>query len=213
MSMPAIRRLSRIAAALAGALVLFVSVHTAQASPATERFAQDVIDRGYVILNNTALPEAERRQQFKTFMLGLTDLRRIAVFTLGQYANGASKAEIDDFVDAFSNYAVAIYEWRLSKYRGQTLKVTGSRDTPPDDSVVNTVVVNPTAPNAPPIRAAFRVRNGAAGKPVITDMQVEGIWLAINQRSDFTSFLQQNGGKVPALSESLKAQTRLLWGG
>jgi phospholipid transport system substrate-binding protein len=207
------RGFANVVATLAGAAAIFLTVSTAEASPATEKFAQDVIDRGYVILNNTALSETDRRQQFKSFMLSLTDLRRIGVFTLGQYANSATPAEIDAFVNAFNEYAVAVYEWRLSKYRGTTLKVVGSRDTAPDDSVVNTIVVNPAAPNAPPIRAAFRVRNDAGGKPIITDMQVEGIWLAINQRSDFTAFLQQNGGKVPALTESLKAQTRLLWGG
>ena len=199
-------------AASAVALVLLFA-SAVQASPTTERFAQEQIDKGYVILNNAALSDAERRRQFKEFMLALTDLRRIATFTLGQYANSASPAEIDAFVDAFSGYAVAVYETRLSQYRGQTLRVTGSQDRAADDSVVNMVVVNPRTPTATTgTRAAFRIRAGAGGKLIITDMQVEGVWLAINQRADFTAFLQQNRGSLPTLTEHLRAQTRLLWG-
>ena len=37
-------------------------------------------------------------------MLGLTDTNRIAIFTLGQYVNGASKADLDAFEIAFSDY-------------------------------------------------------------------------------------------------------------
>jgi phospholipid transport system substrate-binding protein len=197
----------------AGALTLaLVFASAVKASPATERFAQEQIDKGYVILNNTALSDTDRRRQFKEFMLALTDLRRIATFTLGQYANSASPAEIDAFVDAFSGYAVAVYETRLSQYRGQTLRVTGSQDRAADDSVVNMVVVNPRTPNATGTRAAFRIRSGPGGRLIITDMQVEGVWLAINQRADFTAFLQQNGGRLPTLTEHLRGQTRQLWG-
>lgn len=200
---------------LAAALFVGLSAGagSALASPATEKYAQDMIDRGYVILNNDSLSAPQRAQQFRDFLLGTTDIRRIAVFTLGQYANSASPADMEDFVKAFTDYAAAVYETRLSKYKGQTLKVTGSNDRAADDSVVNAIVVNPTAPNANPIRAAFRIRGGEGGKSIVTDMQVEGVWLAINQRSDFIGFLQQNRGSVPALSANLRQQVTALRGG
>jgi phospholipid transport system substrate-binding protein len=198
--------------ALVAATALF-SAPGANATPQSEAFVQDTIEKGYAILNNKSLSDADRRQQFKAFMESLTDIRRIAVFTLGRYANSATPAQIDEFVGAFSEYMVAVYETRLSKYQGQTMRVTGSDDTRgPDDSVVNAEVVNPAAPTAYRTRTAFRVRPGASGKPIITDMQVEGIWVAITQREDFTSYLQQNGGSVPALTNHLRAQARALWG-
>jgi len=39
-------------------------------------------------------------------------------------------------------------------------------------------------------------------------MQVEGVWLALSQRSDFTSFLQQHGGSVAALTDHLHMQAQ-----
>ena len=204
-------------ASLFSALTLFAAACliappslAAAANPA-EAFVQQNIDKGYTILNNAALSDDQRRTQFRNFMLGLTDVKRIGTFTLGQYANSASKADLEAFNAAFSDYAVAVYESRLGKYKGQSLKVTGSDQRAPDDVVVNADVVNPAAPpNAPVIKAAFRVRKTADGKPIITDMQVEGIWLALSQRSDFTGYLQQHGGNVTALTDNLKMQIQQL---
>jgi len=178
----------------------------AAASPA-ESFVQQNIDKGYAILN-ASLSDEQRRAQFRTFMLGLTDTRRIGMFTLGQYANGASKADLDKFTDAFVDYAVAVYESRLSKYKGQTLKVTGSSERAADDIVVNADVVNPNSSNGQPFKVGFRVRKTSDGRPIIPDMQVEGVWLALSQRSDFTGFLQQHGGSVAALTDHLHMQAQ-----
>ncbi|HXJ03282.1 MAG TPA: ABC transporter substrate-binding protein [Micropepsaceae bacterium] len=197
-------------ALLAGVFLAAPAAYAAAANPA-EAFVQQNIDKGYIILNNTSLSGDQRRTQFRDFMLGLTDVKRIGMFTLGQYANGASKADVDAFIMAFTDYAVAVYESRLGKYTGQTLKVTGSDARSADDVVVNADVVNPQAPaNAPPIKAAFRVRKTSDGKPIVTDMQVEGIWLALSQRSDFTGFLQQHGGSITALTDNLKMQVQQL---
>lgn len=198
--------------ALIAALVMLSAGESkagAAANPA-EAFVQQNIEKGYSILNSTTLSDEQRREQFRDFMLSLTDARRIGMFTLGPYANRASKEDIDSFIDAFSDYAVVVYESRLSKYKGQTLRVTGSVQRAADDVVVNSDVVNPATPNAQPLRAAFRVRKTSDGRPIVTDIQVEGVWLALSQRSDFTGFLQQHGGRVPDLTTDLKRQTEVL---
>jgi len=119
-----------------------------------------------------------------------------------------ARAQIEDFVSAFTDYAIATYETRLNKYKGQTLKVTGSLARAPDDVVVNADVVNPGNNNAQPIKVGFRVRKTADGRPIVTDIQVEGVWLALSERSDFTGFLQQHNGSLAALTQLLKAQTQ-----
>jgi len=203
--------LTVLLAALVIALAMFSTrpAHAAAANPA-ETFVQENVDKGYAILNSTSLGDEQRRTQFRDFILSLTDARRIGMFTLGPYANSAKKEEVESFISAFSEFAVAIYESRLSKYKGQTLKVTGSAQRAADDIVVNTDVVNPGAPNAQPIKAAFRVRKAADGHPIVTDIQVEGVWLSLSQRSDFTGFLQQHGGRVSDLTSDLQRQTKIL---
>ncbi|HMI98060.1 MAG TPA: ABC transporter substrate-binding protein [Micropepsaceae bacterium] len=195
------------------ATIFFSAPTSAAAATSAESFVQQNIDKGYTILNNTSLSDEQRRAQFRTFMLGLTDTRRIGLFTLGQYANGASKADLDAFTEAFLDYAVAVYESRLSKYKGQTLKVTGSSERAADDIVVNADVVNPNSSNGQPFKVGFRVRKTSDGRPIITDMQVEGVWLALSQRSDFTGFLQQHGGSVAALTDHLHMQAQQIHAG
>src|ERR1700693_5218857 len=166
----------------AAGLCMMLAAPGARATPATEIFIQLNVDKGYMILNSTSLSDAERRGQFRALLLGLAASRRIALFTLGPFATGAAPVDVDAFVEAFTNYSVAVYENRLDRYKGETLKVTGSSDRAADDSVVQTELVSPNPSNGPPIRIAFRVRRGENAAPTVTDMQIEGVSLAMRQR-------------------------------
>ena len=191
----------------AAGLCMMLAAPGARATPATEIFIQLNVDKGYMILNSTSLSAAERREQFRALLLGLAASRRIALFTLGPFVTGAAPADVDAFVEAFTNYSVAVYENRLDQYKGQTLKVTGSSDRAADDSVVQTELVSPNPSNGPPIRIAFRVRRGENAAPTVTDMQIEGVSLAMTQRDDFTAYLQQHNGSLPELAKRLRAQS------
>jgi phospholipid transport system substrate-binding protein len=198
-----------------GALFLFStsSPVTAQPSNAVQSFVQENIDKGYALLNNDALSEAQRNNQFRGFMLSLMDTRRVGRFTLGPYANSASPADLAAYEKAFANYAVAMYQSRLDQFKHVKVRVTGETQLAPDDIVVNAELSGPSLPNpASPIRAGFRIRKADDGRPVITDMEVEGIWLALWERADFMGFLQQHGGSVAALTEHLRSQAGQIGG-
>jgi phospholipid transport system substrate-binding protein len=185
------------------ALCMMLGATRAQATPATEGFIQQNLDKANAILNNASLSDAERHEQFRTLLLGLAASRRIALFTLGPYAAGAPPAELDGFVDAFTHYSIAVYENALDRYKGQTLKVIGSSDRAVDDSLVQTELIGPS--NAPPVKLAIRVRRGENNAPVITDLSIEGVSLASAQRADFTAYLQQHNGSISGLATNLNA--------
>jgi phospholipid transport system substrate-binding protein len=187
----------------------------AQASPAlvgAENYVSANVQRGLTILNNHSLPDAERRDQFRDFLTNLTDLRRIAVFTLGAARRTASPPQIDAFVDAFRNYAVAVYESRLKAYAGQTLKVTGGREHGPGDYIVQTTLADPTGrteQQGEPIEVDFRV-DSANGRFVVIDVAIAGVWLALEERDQFTAFLEENNGNLGGLITHLnELATRL----
>ena len=194
-------------AALVGAASL-VSVAPAYADTDAERFAQTLIDRGVAILRDTADPA--RRAKFRTFITQYADARRTALFTLGNYRRGASDADLNAFIQAFRDYATAVYESRLDRYKGQTLKVVGSVDNKPGDITVNMVVVDPGAPNQ--LRIAFRLV-GTANNYRFIDIQVEGIWLSVDQREQFAAFLSRNGGNIQRLTAHLQQQTQQIMAG
>src|SRR5690242_14101792 len=141
--------------ALALALAGLVASPILAATPA-EDFVSTKIQTGLAILNDSHLTQAQRESQFKQLLLGATDMKRVATFTLGKYADSASPADKAAFTAAFQSYAVAVYQSYLGKYAGQTLTVTGSTAPAADDAVVSTVLNEPGGRRG--MEIDFRVR-------------------------------------------------------
>lgn len=189
-------------------LLSFSSAQTAAAGQDAEAFTQNLINQGVAILRDTADPA--RRAKFREFITQYADVQKTAIFTLGNYKRSASEAEIAEFVTAFREFATATYESRLAQYKDQSLKVTGSVDNRPGDVTVNTVVVDRSARE--PLRIAFRLLGGNSAYKFV-DVQVEGIWLSIEQKEQFGSFLGQHNGKLPRLTADLNARTQRILNG
>jgi phospholipid transport system substrate-binding protein len=180
-----------------------LAVAPAAAAPPAEAFVQTNITRALNILNNKSASVEQKRTQFEQFLLGLTDMKRIANFTLGSYRRTASQQDQDAFAAAFQNYATAVYQSYFSKYSGQTLKVTGSQERAPGDTIVQTVLIDPNDHSGQaPLEVDFRILQDN-GKMVVIDFSVAGIWLALEERDQFSAFLGQNNGSIPTLVSHL----------
>jgi phospholipid transport system substrate-binding protein len=140
-------------------------------------------------------------------MLSVSDMRRIGIFALGQYANRLSKVDTDVYIAAFTDYAIPLYESWLSKYNERTLKITGTVQRAVDDFVVSADAVSATNQATQPFKVSFRIRKAADGSFILTDMTAEGISLALTLRSDFVAFLQQHGDRISDLVARLKGQS------
>jgi phospholipid transport system substrate-binding protein len=177
---------------------------TARAATPAETYVQINVQKGLTILNNKSLPQAQKSAQFRAFLLSLTDLRRIALYTLGPSRRVATPAEQDQFTDAFRDFAFAVYETEFQKYSGQTLKVTGSIQRSNGDYVVTTVLIDPNAPkNQDPIEVDFRVI-GTDAHFMVADITVAGLDLAITEQDQFTSYLAAHNNDVKSLIADLK---------
>jgi len=167
------------------------------AANVAESFVDENIHKGLDILRDKRLSVTQRRDQFETLLLGLVDVRRIGLFTLGQYRRTAPPEDVDAFINAFKNYATAAYQSYFSKYTNQTLKVIGSTERSPTDFIVQTQLIDPGSSQAP-AEVDFRVRTDT-GKPVLVDVAYQGVWLSLEQRDQFVAFLGQNNGNVRTL--------------
>src|SRR5437763_15336187 len=162
-----------------------------------ENFVDENIHKGLEILRDKRLSTVQRRDQFEGLLLSLVDVRRIALFTLGQYRRSAPPEDVDAFVNAFKNYATAAYQSYFAKYTSQTLKVIGSTERSPTDFIVQTQLIDPNS-NQQPAEVDFRVRTDT-GKPVLVDVAYQGVWLSLEERDQFVAFLGQNNGNVRSL--------------
>lgn len=190
---------------LVGLVLAAPAISTAaQAATPAEAFVSDNIQKGLQILSNRG---PQRASQFEAFLENLTDISRIGRFTLGNARRAASPADIAAFDAAFKTYAVAVYQSRLSAYSGQTLKVTGSTQNAPGDSTVTSVMVDPNADKSQqPLTVGFRVVT-EDGRMVVVDVSVAGVWLSIEERDQFSAFLSQHNGSIPALVTHLNTLT------
>src|SRR6185503_3937144 len=138
-----------------------------------------------------------RQMQFREFLSSITETKRVALFTLGTYVRSASQSDLDRFLTTYDEFAAAMYQGYFDWYTGQSMRVVNSVVRSQDDVVVYADVMGPNG--TPQFKIGFRVRKDAAQKNIVTDFQFEGVWLVLNQRADFTSFLQQNKGDFASL--------------
>jgi len=180
------------------ALLLALSPVSAQNTNSAEQFVSGQIRSGLAILNDASLSASARADKFESFLLGITDLKRVAVYALGDAA--ATPAQRDAFVAAFNTYATAVYRSYFQRYSGQSLAVTGSRDAGAAGTLVHTSLVDPNG--GAPLTVDFRVRIDN-GKPLVLDIMIAGISLAQTQHDDFAAYLARNHGDVDALTAHL----------
>jgi len=190
---------------LLGAGALGFGLATTSAVPAlaaipAEDFVRDNIQAGFDILNDRNASPAERRDRFASFLLGLTDVQRVALFLLGSYASNAPQADLDAYVAAYQDYAMSIYQSYFQLYAGQTLRVISSRERAPGDFIV---VTNMVGQPSLALEIDFRVRTDQA-KPLLVDVGVAGVWLGLAQRDQIQAVLARNNGDIKALTAHLR---------
>ena len=165
-------------------------------------FMNTLWDRAVEVLSKKTDPtvrEARFRELFHTDF----DCPGIARFVLGRYWRTASEEEQQEFVKLFEDYVVFVYTARLSNFGGEALKVRGSRSDS-DGVIVSTDVVSPGT--ASPMRIDWRlVTDNGAYK--ISDVIVEGVSMAVTQRSEFASVVQRSGGQVRGLLAMMREKT------
>lgn len=166
-----------------------------------EAFVQAKAQRVISVLANKGMNEAQKKQVFHQAVDELADVPRITNFVLGKYARSITPEQRARFTPVFRTYAENVYQSRISDYRGEQLKVTGSVVRKPGDVIVNTVVAGGQL--SQPVPVSWRVLGGGANWKVV-DVQFKGIWLAITQQQDFVSTIDNAGGNIDVLINQLQ---------
>ena len=108
------------------------------------------------------------------------------------------------FITAFRNYIVKTYSSRFNEYSGETLQLVNfENESNPKIFLVHTVLERE---DAPMIKVDWRIGR-KKDKFVILDIIIEGISLAVTQRSEFVSVIDQNDGSIDKLISLLKDRT------
>jgi phospholipid transport system substrate-binding protein len=171
------------------------------ANKAAEAFITKLADQGIGFLGDASMSDDARRAEFKKLLNGSFDMQTIARFSLGRYWKTASDAQRQEYMDLFRKMIVDVYSARFSDYKGQNLVVRGSRPEGQSDILVNSAILQPSGPE---VAVDWRVRK-KDGVYKVVDVIVEGVSMAVTQRSDFASVIQRGGGDLNVLLTHLKS--------
>ena len=198
-------RMRKIVLSLLAALTL--AALPALADARTEGFVETNATSVLSALNDPDLSAADRSEAFNTFMNEFADMKLISGFVIGKYARRFSEDELARYRQAFSEYALTVYETELDKYRGESITVTGSTDRNPHDSIVDTIILDADG-NETSIRWRVLNRHGAY-QVVDVALNIDGnlVWLAIEQRAQFLALLDRTNGSADALISKLHEMT------
>ena len=191
------------------AAIVFVTAlgfgHTGFASVnGAAQFINQLGNQAIETLRAPGLTLEQRESQFRSLLAQGFDLRFIGRFVLGKYWRMATPEQQNDYLALFGEYVVQTYSARLGGYAGQSLTVVDARQASEKDVVVRT---NIERPSGPPIIAEWRVRRTANGYRII-DVAIEGISMAVTQRSEFAAVVQRDG--IDGLLTILRARTTKL---
>ncbi len=150
-----------------------------------DRFGNQTIQT----LQAADLTRAERESRFRSLLAEGFDLAFIGRFVLGKYWRMATPEQQRAYLTLFGEYLLQTYTAHLEGYAGESMTVLGARQATEKDAVVRMAIVRP---GGPAIITDWRVRSTANGYRII-DVAVEGISLAITQRSEFAAVVQRHG--------------------
>lgn len=181
---------------------LKISVADDAALAPAKSFVDKMAQSGIGFLGNEGLTDEQRTAEFRKLLNNNFDMATIGRFALGRYWKTATPAQQTEYQKLFKNMIVEIYSRRFKEYNGQKLEITSARADGDADVIVSSSIIPPEGAK---VKVDWRVRKGGGGYKIV-DILVEGVSMALTQRSDFASVIQRGGGNVDVLLEHLRAQ-------
>ena len=155
-------------------------------------------------LTDNSITQNEKEKRFGKLFDENFDVPSICRFVLGKYWKSATANQKKEFFVTFRNYMVKTYSSRFNEYSGEKLSLLNyENEQNPKLFVVYTAL---NRPNDPPIKVDWRV-GLKKNRYVILDIVIEGISLAVTQRSEFVSVIDHNDGNLDNLIKLLKEKS------
>lgn len=200
-SFPWVASLFAVALLTAGGLPR--PAHADEFGDGAKKFVEVLADDAIRSLSVNDISKAERASRFRSLMLRTFAIKGIGKFVLGRHWRKASDPIRKEYLRLFEDLLVATYAQRFAKYAGETLNITRAEVRGQRDVIVHSTMLR--VDSAKPLKVAWRVRGTKSGTYKIVDIMVEGISMIQTQKSEFSSFIKKNGGKLdPLLTEIRK---------
>jgi phospholipid transport system substrate-binding protein len=137
-------------------------------------------------------------QRFRQLFSTDFDLPEIARFVLGRYWRVATPEQQQQFQGLLQEYLAQAYAGRLAEYAGEKFQALNAQQQGNETVVFSEITRN----DGGKIRVEWHLVNQGGWK--ITDAFVAGVSMAVTERDEFASVIQQGGGQVQYLIDRLR---------
>jgi phospholipid transport system substrate-binding protein len=188
--------------ALAAAALLVAASPAAFADKKSEAYVQTNASSVLSVLNDKSLSTEARETKFGQYMNQFAHMPSIARRVLGVNSRGLSDAEFNRYYKIFETYALEVYQVHFDQFRGEALRVTGSKDDGPQRSTVESVIKS--SQTGKDTKVFWDVLLSNDGKSYrVRDVGIElggsVLWLAQEQQAQFVNYLDRNNGDIDKL--------------
>jgi phospholipid transport system substrate-binding protein len=195
-------KMLRILVVVLFAVVASGSARADQSADGAVQFIETLGTKAISDLTGNSLTTNEREVRFRNLLNEHFDMAAINKFVLGRYWRVATDDEKAEFARLFEEFLVKSYAVRFAGYSGESFQVLGGGGAHDGVVIVNSKIERG---GAEPIRLDWRVVENSDDMAIV-DIMVEGVSMAVTQRSDFASVIQSRGGKVAGLLDALRAK-------
>jgi len=192
----------RFSSFLTAAAVVLVPVTALNAQPAASavaapaaasndtaagEFIADLSQRAFAVLRETGAKDAAR-SRFKVMLRENFAVDETGNRLIRRYRSQITPAQLAAYQAALPEYVVNLYSERLYDYSKATVKIVR---TAPHGALTD-VYSRVETPGRRPVDVIWAVER-RAGRPLIANVTVSGVNLALTQEADFSSYIAKNG--------------------
>ena len=187
---------------LAAAIALVAATPAAFADKKSEAYVQANANSVLQTLNDKSIDRKAREAKFVEYMNKFAHMPTIARRVLGVNGRSVSQSDFDKYYKTFEHYAMEVYQVHFDQFRGEELRVTGSKDEDDRRSTVESIIKSSqTGKDTKVYWDVLRSQDGASYRvrDVGIDLGGSVLWLAQEQQAQFESYLNRNGGSIDKL--------------
>ena len=170
-------------------------------SKKAEDFISGLANQAIQALTLQKISRKNREKHFRVLLNENFAVKTIGRWMIGRHWSRATKKERKEFLKLFENLLVINYVNRFSNYAGEKLVVVKSSVIGAKEAIVFSEIVRQ---GAEPIKVDWQVYSSDSINFKIVDVKVEGVSMGQTQKSEFSSVIRQNGGKIEGLLAILR---------
>lgn len=197
-------------------IVAFLTVFcvpVAQATEAPEAFVERVSKEVLTAIASDPKVQAGDKKAVERLvddlMMPNVDFLRMTRMAVGPKWRQATPEQQERLQYLFRETLIAVYSGGLSLATDQTVRVLPHGQNDGTEAIVRTGMKSKSDPSKPEVVMVYRLRNIKDKGWQVIDVNVEGVWLVSNYRSQYGSIAAQEGidGLIRRMEERLKTTT------